>query len=40
MYYFSPESLVELKKYASPANAKNPTDQKWISTNDALSALL
>ena len=40
VYYFSPESLVELKKYASPANATNPTDQKWISTNDALSALL
>ncbi|KAJ5563931.1 Transferase [Penicillium frequentans] len=40
IYYFSPESLAALKADASPANATQPTDQKWISTNDALSALL
>lgn len=40
VYYFSPESLAALKEDASPANATKPTDQSWISTNDALSALL
>ncbi|KAK6209737.1 hypothetical protein QIS74_11321 [Colletotrichum tabaci] len=40
MFYFSPESLARLKAEASPTNATEPTEQKWISTNDALSALL
>lgn len=40
VFYFSPESLAALKAEASPANATQPSDQKWISTNDALSALL
>ncbi|KAJ5710599.1 hypothetical protein N7488_004755 [Penicillium malachiteum] len=40
VYYFSPESLARLKADASPVYATQPTDQKWISTNDALSALL
>ncbi|RAL07951.1 uncharacterized protein BO97DRAFT_462263 [Aspergillus homomorphus CBS 101889] len=40
VFYFSPESLAALKAEASPANATVTSDQKWISTNDALSALL
>ncbi|KAJ5476929.1 hypothetical protein N7475_002658 [Penicillium sp. IBT 31633x] len=40
IFYFSPESLAALKADASPINASKPSDQKWISTNDALSALL
>lgn len=40
VFYFSPEALTELKAEASPANATDKTDQKWVSTNDALSALL
>lgn len=40
IFYFSPESLVALKADASPTNATNPSDHQWISTNDALSALL
>ncbi|KAL4811208.1 transferase family-domain-containing protein [Aspergillus unguis] len=40
VYYFSPESLAALKAEASPANATEPSDQAWISTNDALSALV
>ncbi|OGM51079.1 hypothetical protein ABOM_000375 [Aspergillus bombycis] len=40
VFYFSPESLQALKAEASPTNATVPSDQKWISTNDALSALL
>jgi hypothetical protein len=40
VFYFSPESLAALKEEASPANATEPSDQKWISTNDALAALL
>ncbi|KAJ5971521.1 Transferase [Penicillium vulpinum] len=40
VFYFSPESLVALKADASPANATEPSSQKWISTNDALAALL
>ncbi|KAL4960511.1 transferase family-domain-containing protein [Aspergillus stella-maris] len=40
VFYFSPESLAALKAEASPANATEPSDQSWISTNDALSALL
>ncbi|OJJ97389.1 hypothetical protein ASPACDRAFT_53627 [Aspergillus aculeatus ATCC 16872] len=40
VFYFSPDSLAALKVEASPGNATEPSDQKWISTNDALSALL
>ncbi|PSR82754.1 transferase family-domain-containing protein [Coniella lustricola] len=42
VFYFSPEALAALKKEASPSNATDPqpTDTKYISTNDALSALL
>ncbi|CAI7573844.1 unnamed protein product [Penicillium discolor] len=40
IFYFSPESLAGLKAEASPVNATEPSDQKWISTNDALAALL
>ncbi|KAM0268701.1 hypothetical protein ACHAQH_009930 [Verticillium albo-atrum] len=40
IFYFSPESLAALKEEASPVNATEPTDLTWISTNDALSALL
>lgn len=40
VFYFSPESLASLKAEASPENAKQHSDQQWISTNDALSALL
>ncbi|PSS06902.1 hypothetical protein M430DRAFT_54198 [Amorphotheca resinae ATCC 22711] len=41
VFYFSPATLAQLKKDASPANAKMPaSDVPWISTNDALSALL
>lgn len=40
IFYFSPESLAALKADASPMYATEPSDQKWISTNDALSALL
>ncbi|KAL4930443.1 transferase family-domain-containing protein [Aspergillus undulatus] len=40
VFYFSPESLAALKAEASPANATEPSDQSWISTNDALSALV
>ncbi|ROW03019.1 hypothetical protein VMCG_05818 [Cytospora schulzeri] len=40
VFYFSPQALQELKAEASPANATLSTDQKWVSTNDALSALL
>ncbi|KAJ5779902.1 hypothetical protein N7457_007622 [Penicillium paradoxum] len=40
IFYFSPESLAALKADASPGNATKPSEQKWISTNDALSALL
>ncbi|KAK3313995.1 trichothecene 3-o-acetyltransferase [Apodospora peruviana] len=40
IFYFSKESLAALKAEAAPANASDPTDQTWISTNDALSALL
>ncbi|KAF5026997.1 hypothetical protein F66182_871 [Fusarium sp. NRRL 66182] len=39
VFYFSPSSLAALKAEASPANATKPTDQQWISTNDAFSAL-
>ncbi|TDZ54430.1 Acyltransferase BOA11 [Colletotrichum trifolii] len=40
VFYFSPDSLVRLKAEASPRNATQPSQQTWISTNDALSALL
>ncbi|KAF5679228.1 enoyl-hydratase isomerase family [Fusarium heterosporum] len=40
VFYFSPSSLQALKAEASPANATKPTDQQWISTNDAFSALM
>mgnify|MGYP002718826491 FL=1 len=40
IFYFSPESLAALKADASVTNATKPSDHKWISTNDALSALL
>jgi hypothetical protein len=41
VFYFSPAALAALKAEASPANATGPTDgQTWISTNDALTALL
>ncbi|KAL1997859.1 hypothetical protein VTN02DRAFT_551 [Thermoascus thermophilus] len=40
VFYFSPAALAALKAEASPVNATEPSDQPWISTNDALSALL
>ncbi|RDW66612.1 hypothetical protein BP5796_09361 [Coleophoma crateriformis] len=40
VFYFSPEMLQALKKEAWPDKARASTTQKWISTNDALSALL
>lgn len=40
VFYFSPAALDALKAEASPPNATELSDQKWISTNDALSALL
>jgi hypothetical protein len=40
VFYFSPQSLAALKAEAAPANATRATDQRWISTNDAFSALM
>lgn len=41
VFYFSPQALAQLKADASPSFATRPSeDVKWISTNDALSALL
>jgi hypothetical protein len=40
VFYFSREALQALKDEARPDNATSTTTQKWISTNDALSALL
>ncbi|KAF4452076.1 hypothetical protein F53441_5007 [Fusarium austroafricanum] len=40
VFYFSPSSLAALKAEASPSNATKPTDQTWVSTNDAFSALM
>lgn len=42
VFHFSRESLDALKAEAAPCNVTNPcpTDPKYISTNDALSALL
>lgn len=42
VFHFTREALEALKAEAAPSNATNPspTDPKYISTNDALSALL
>lgn len=40
VFYFSPEARAAIKAEASPSNATGPTDQTWVSTNDALSALV
>ncbi|KAK0658208.1 hypothetical protein DIS24_g4882 [Lasiodiplodia hormozganensis] len=40
VFYLSKAALEALKAEASPANATQPSAQKWISTNDAVSALL
>jgi hypothetical protein len=40
IFYFSPEALKMLKSEASPANTTEVSDQKWVSTMDAVSALL
>ncbi|KAF4335776.1 enoyl hydratase isomerase family [Fusarium beomiforme] len=40
VFYFSPSALAFLKVEASPIYATKPTDQQWISTNDAFSALM
>ncbi|KAF6792698.1 hypothetical protein CMUS01_16137 [Colletotrichum musicola] len=40
VFYFSPEALDRLKAEANPQKATQPTKQTWISTNDAVSALL
>ncbi|KAJ5344693.1 hypothetical protein N7452_002697 [Penicillium brevicompactum] len=40
VFYLSPEALKTLKADASPDNATELSDQTWISTNDAVSALL
>ncbi|GIJ91140.1 hypothetical protein Asppvi_010105 [Aspergillus pseudoviridinutans] len=40
IFYFSKDSLKALKAEASPANATESHGQQWVSTNDALSALL
>ncbi|KAH6657798.1 transferase family-domain-containing protein [Truncatella angustata] len=40
VFYFSRQALIDLKEEASPTKATQPSDQSWISTNDALSALL
>ncbi|EYE90632.1 uncharacterized protein EURHEDRAFT_417297 [Aspergillus ruber CBS 135680] len=40
VFYFSPAALKALKAEASPAHATVPSHQPWVSTNDALSALL
>lgn len=40
VFYFSREALQALKEEASPSKATQPSEQTWISTNDALSALL
>ncbi|KAI1080803.1 hypothetical protein F5B20DRAFT_94971 [Whalleya microplaca] len=38
--YFSAEAREKLKADASPANATRPTDVEWISSNDAVAALV
>lgn len=40
IFYFSKDSLSRLKAEASPADATESHDQQWVSTNDAVSALL
>lgn len=40
VFYFSKEKLRELKEVAAPGNTKKDGGLGWISTNDALSALL
>lgn len=40
VFYFSPAALAALKAEAWPDRATQPTSERWISTNDALSALL
>ncbi|KAL4875382.1 hypothetical protein BJY04DRAFT_202113 [Aspergillus karnatakaensis] len=40
IFYFSQEALQALKEEAAPVNATIPHSQHWVSTNDALSALL
>ncbi|KAK6214641.1 hypothetical protein LQW54_004149 [Pestalotiopsis sp. IQ-011] len=40
VFYFSREALQALKEEASPSKATQPSERTWISTNDALSALL
>ncbi|CAG7915745.1 unnamed protein product [Penicillium olsonii] len=40
VFRFPPESLKALKADASPVNASGPSDQDWISTNDAIAALI
>ncbi|KAL4913545.1 hypothetical protein BDW62DRAFT_214113 [Aspergillus aurantiobrunneus] len=40
VFYFSSESLAALKAESLPAHATEPSDQSWISTNNALSALV
>ncbi|KAL5337378.1 hypothetical protein BJX70DRAFT_409280 [Aspergillus crustosus] len=40
IFYFSREALEALKREAAPENATERHGQEWVSTNDALSALL
>ncbi|KAI1255137.1 hypothetical protein MGN70_003201 [Eutypa lata] len=40
VFRFSAEGLAALKAEASPKNATEPTDQEFVSTNDAMSALM
>lgn len=40
VFRFSKDALNALKEEASPSKAKDPRDVSWVSTNDALSALL
>ncbi|KAI0179890.1 hypothetical protein GGR52DRAFT_217099 [Hypoxylon sp. FL1284] len=40
VFYFSPENLKKLKADAAPANATEATDVAYVSTNDAISALM
>jgi hypothetical protein len=40
VFRLTAEQLAALKADAAPANASDPSDQKFVSTNDALSALM
>ncbi|RYP70556.1 hypothetical protein DL771_005375 [Monosporascus sp. 5C6A] len=40
VFYLSAEARAALKEEASPKNCTQPTDQTYISSNDALSALI